>query len=121
MCSPRTVGLAIGPPSSARSPEPVRGYRRGLLLEVGLDCLGVDVAIGRAVQTRGVGLEWMRRKLLHVDRDRRRQDSGSGSEDSGAIASAEASCACSASGVQAKVPNKVDLSSQLFAVWRRFP
>jgi GNAT superfamily N-acetyltransferase len=27
MCSPRTVGLAIGPPSSARFPEPVGGYR----------------------------------------------------------------------------------------------
>ena len=27
MSSPRTVGLAIGPPSSVRSPEPVRGYR----------------------------------------------------------------------------------------------
>ena len=47
--------------------------------------------------------------------------SGSGSEDSGAIASADASCACSASGVQAKLPNKVDLRSQLFAAWRRFP
>jgi hypothetical protein len=33
MCSPRMVGLAIGPPSSARSPEPVGGYRYSVVAD----------------------------------------------------------------------------------------
>jgi hypothetical protein len=33
MCSPRTVGLPIGPRSSARSPDAVGGYRYSVVSE----------------------------------------------------------------------------------------